>query len=109
MVRTELQDVSLGRCNSKGTNSSSSVSSMSLKAKTQPKSVSFFLVLNNILKLFFFCLVLVYILKIGETYVSTVECEIQGKFYKVLLLPIIVNYSQNCIVCSVLRAELKKH
>lgn len=48
MVRTELQDMSLGRCNSKGMNSSGLVSSMSLEAKTQPKSVSLFLLLNTI-------------------------------------------------------------
>lgn len=78
MVRIELQDMSLGRCNSKGMNSSGLVSSMSLEVKTQPKSVSLFLLLNTIL--IFFCLVLLYVLKIGETYVSTVECEIQDKF-----------------------------
>ena len=48
MVRIELQDMSLGRCNSKGMNSSGLVSSMSLEVKTQPKSVSLFLLLNTI-------------------------------------------------------------
>lgn len=57
--------MSLESCNSKGMNSSSLVSSISFKVKTQSKSVSLFLVLNIIF--IFFCLVLFYVLKIEET------------------------------------------